>query len=407
MTASQELIFPYDILSEIAEKLCDSKHALGAFALSCRILHSASRRHIFRRIVLKDRTKLDEFLSLLKASPEIAPWVNELRFVVRDGQTVYAVSMTSTHWLFHAASSLPRILPQLHVLEMHGLHLTQSPLGAVLADKFSSCTALRKLSLSAGYFPKSFLSYMLCALPGISSLTLSSVALLCDSQVVALPEPRKVQLRFLECDEYDAVLNRIITTFSENTIRTLVVNKNGPTTTGELVPLLGSSLEHLVIVIRRRHWERPASPEGVVDLRRSSNIRQLEFRHCPMNLSTMLLQLPCPELLQELSFVLDSYDWKNVNEDDFKDLDDCITRHFPSVQRVQFTTVQRDSQVVADGMAGKMLHQLLPAVAAEGILHVNIVTVQGHDEEQNAVAKVQLPQYSPPYQYGFPGMRYH
>ena len=250
---------PYDVLSEIAERLCDSKQALSAFASSSRVLHSAGRRHLFRKVNLKSGERLREFISLLERSSSIAPWVNELSLVVRDRDTIHALSMTSSHWAFHALRVLPDMLPQMLTLEIHGLYLIQSILSSALATHFSKCTAVRTLSFSGCYFPKSFLQQTVYALPNISHLKVINVALLRDAEACVLKEPSSVRLRSIECSAFSAgMADEFITwmvtaTSLADSLRTVTLHENSLDASRKLIALLGATLERLYVVTLDDH----------------------------------------------------------------------------------------------------------------------------------------------------------
>lgn len=250
---------PYDVLSEIAEQLHDSKQALSAFASSSRILHSAGKRQLFRRVNFKSGERLEQFISLLEQSPNIAQWVNELSLVVRDRDTIHALSMTSSHWAFHALKVLPDMLPQMRTLEIHGLHLIHNTLSSALASHFSKCAAARNIGLFGCYFPKSFLQQVVSVLPNLSSLQLMNVVLLRDSQSYDLQKTSDVRLRSIECLGFTAgqaeefITWMLTATSVADTLRSVTLHENGMDVSRKLIPLLGSTLERLSVVTPDDH----------------------------------------------------------------------------------------------------------------------------------------------------------
>lgn len=223
------------------------------------MLHSAGKRHLFRRVDFKSGERLDEFISLLGQSPHLAPWVNELSLVVRAKDTIHPLSMTSSHWAFRALRVLPDMLPQMRTLEIHGLHLVHNSIGSSLASHFSRCRVVRNISLFGCYFPKSFLQQVVSVLPQLSNLRLMSVILLRDSQPFKVQEPPDIHIKSIECSAFTAgmaeefiawVMNA---TSISDSLRSVTLHESGLDTSHKLIPLLGATLECFNVVTSDVH----------------------------------------------------------------------------------------------------------------------------------------------------------
>ena len=81
---SQNDMLPQELYNLIVDYCHDNRQALGACSLASRALNSASRRHIFRSILIDSGRILERFRQLLHTSPDVAHLIEELSFKSYD-----------------------------------------------------------------------------------------------------------------------------------------------------------------------------------------------------------------------------------------------------------------------------------------------------------------------------------
>lgn len=413
-THSKLSSLPFELLDFIAGCLRDDVGSQRSCNLVCKDWHDTFRRHIFQRIILRERSDhpYERFLNLIQGSPEVLQWIHELQLdcnwcIPVDGnERITGISFA--YRVIDFISRKPNTLRTLHFRswqppksdyrESRNFFLNLSKLEGVRHLKFNLSTVSGDHLLSfIGAFPH--LSALTFTVSGVCTSGNYQHASFTSNTPIYYPNTRLqvIHLELFLFLDTDYEINESPESQRWNhpmitkQLRSLTLELWGGsqlTEYGVILGAAGGTLEHVDLRLSNEFWKKGNSRlyHALLDSIRFSGPTSLQSLNLndpisPSNIE-FLSQLPNPRLLQKLSFVVRFTSISRFRNKDFVALDEYLcSPEFSGLSEVFFTYLG----LLDEDIVEKKLKRVFKHVDGRGVLHVKTERPKDFDPHRSDI----------------------